>query len=177
MTNTDTGSGPPSTRMKLLIIGHGRHGKDTLAELLREVGGWTFASSSEWCADKVVRPAMADIGVDYPSSSACFEDRANHREFWKYAISEYNQPKDRLVKEILAVNDIYVGLRSRDEFEASRHHFDRVIWVDRSCKLPPDPTCDLLPADADIQVDNNAGLVQLRRAAISLSGDLQRLKG
>ena len=161
--------------MKLLIVGHGRHGKDTVAEMLAEIGGWSFQSSSLHCAH-VVRPAMEAIGIEYATTKQCFEDRANHREFWKHTISEYNKPKDRIVCEILEKSDIYVGLRDREEFEASRKHFDHIIWVDRSCKLPTDPTCDLRPHDADLYVDNNAGLVQLRRAVIMLNGDLQRMK-
>ena len=31
---------------KLLIIGHARHGKDTVAEILRDTHGYDFVSSS-----------------------------------------------------------------------------------------------------------------------------------
>lgn len=162
--------------MKLLIIGYGRHGKDTVAELLEELG-WSYLSSSLHCAERAVRPAMEAIGIDYASTAECFADRANHRAFWKHAIAEYNTPKDRLIKEILSEADIYVGLRCRKEFEAGRHLFDKVIWVDRSVKLPPDPSCDLRPWDADMIVDNNSGLLQLRRAVTHLDHVLQILKG
>ena len=36
---------------RLLILGHCRHGKDTLAEILRDEFGMTFESSSQSAAD------------------------------------------------------------------------------------------------------------------------------
>ena len=35
---------------KLLVIGHGRHGKDTVCEILRDHYGYTFESSSQFCS-------------------------------------------------------------------------------------------------------------------------------
>ena len=37
--------------MNILIIGHARHGKDTVAEFLEEIFGLTFMSSSQAAAD------------------------------------------------------------------------------------------------------------------------------
>lgn len=161
--------------MKILIIGHGRHGKDTVAELLvQRVPELSFASSSFWCADKAVRPALERIGIEYASLEECYEDRVNHREFWAHAISEYNTPKDRLIKEITEAHDIYVGLRSREEFEAGKHHFDLILWVDRSSRLPPDPTCELNMHDADSVVDNNFSMAFLRREVVGFSEGIRQ---
>jgi len=35
---------------KLLVIGHGRHGKDTVCEILRDKYGFSFESSSQFCS-------------------------------------------------------------------------------------------------------------------------------
>lgn len=153
--------------MKLLIIGHGRHGKDTVAELLVErLPSLSFKSSSLFAAETVVRPAMEAIGIDYPSLEACYEDRINHRDFWKQAIADFCQPPERLALAILAENDIYVGMRTRREFEASKHLFDHIVWVDRSTKLPDDPTCELNMYDADSCIDNNFSMQHLRREVV-----------
>ena len=37
-------------KKKLLVIGHGRHGKDTVCEILRDEFGYTFESSSQFCS-------------------------------------------------------------------------------------------------------------------------------
>ena len=36
---------------KLLVVGHGRHGKDTVCEML-EAYGYTFQSSSKFCQNQ-----------------------------------------------------------------------------------------------------------------------------
>lgn len=165
--------------MKLLIIGYGRHGKDTFAELLAHDLGTTFTSSSLFVAAAAVRPALEDIGVVYDSIEECYEDRVNHRAFWKWAISEYNTPKDRMAKAILAEHDMYVGLRARDEFEAVKGLFDYIVWVDRSEHLPPEPvdSNELTAEDADEVIDNNGDLYDLDKKAYMLAQDLKRLFG
>jgi hypothetical protein len=162
--------------MKLLIIGHGQHGKDTLAELLAEKG-MSFVSSSWFCAERCVMEYFEGVGIKYPSVEACYEDRDNHRAIWKRAISDYNNPKDRLVTEILEDYDIYVGLRKRDEFEAGMHHFDEIIWVDRSEHLGPEETNELTQEDATLVVDNNGSLDDLKVQASMLFHDLKRMHG
>lgn len=162
--------------MKLLIIGHGQHGKDTVAELLLErLPSLSFKSSSHFAAEAVVRPALEAIGIDYPSLEACYEDRVNHREFWKQSIADYCQPPERLATEILAENDIYVGMRTRREFEASKHLFDHIVWVDRSYRLPDDPTCELNIHDADSAIDNNSSMQHLRREVVGLAEYVRQL--
>ena len=38
------------SKLKLLIIGHGRHGKDTVSEILHDNYGYSFESSSQFCS-------------------------------------------------------------------------------------------------------------------------------
>lgn len=155
-------SNPAGVRPQILVIGHGGHGKDTAAAILADVEGISFVSSSEFCAQKAVFPLMADI---YPDWRACYEDRRAHRALWFHAIRAYNlRPGLTLAGQILAQHEIYVGMRSRAEFEATRALFNLVIWVDRSEVLPPEPdaSMELTAADADLVVDNNGSLVDLR---------------
>lgn len=135
---------------KLLIIGHGRHGKDTVAEIIRDNFGLSFMSSS-WAAAEAIRPVLARMGLTYPNLEACYDDRHNHRETWKNAISEYNaEDKTRLATRILERADIYVGLRCDVEFYAIRHLFDYIIGVtafDRVKALDPTFTISLSECD------------------------------
>ena len=132
---------------KFLILGHARHGKDTVAEILRDCYGFTFTSSSLFCAEKVIwaavhnhadaldrhekagRPGMPTLrlleelhmmkGREYPSYAECFADRANFRAAWFSLIAAYCYPnKERLAREIYAENDIYVGIRNTHELNA-----------------------------------------------------------
>lgn len=153
--------------MKILIIGYGRHGKDTVAEYLRDHYGLTFKSSSMHCAENAVFPALRDI-YGYSTVEECFADRSNHRTEWYDLISEYCESDPaRIGREIFEVSDIYCGLRNKRELHAIRNNglVDVAIWVDRSDLLPPeDKTSNTLkPWMADFVIDNNGTLEQLYR--------------
>lgn len=159
---------------KILILGHGRHGKDTVAELLQFYTGLTFASSS-YTAAEVILPALnAALGNStghkkYCSVEAAFEGRHNHRMLWKELISLYTATdKSALVKLVLADSDVYVGMRCNLEYEASKHLFDHVIWVDASNRHSTDPSMDICWDDAMIYIDNYGTLGQLRGQMMDL---------
>lgn len=156
--------------MKLFIVGHGRHGKDTVAEFLRDTYGLTFESSSMFCAEHICRPWMQDLGVTYNSFRECYADRHNYRLEWYKAISAYNEKEpSRLSREIFESYDMYVGIRSREEFLASKHLADLSIWVEAWDRHPePDPTCKILRSDCDIILDNNGEIKESRKKLVRL---------
>ena len=148
---------------KILIIGHARWGKDTVAEILRDGWGYKFCSSSLAACEKVVFPVMSKQ-EGYTSVEECFEDRVNHRTQWHQLISEYNTPdKTRLAREIMETNDIYVGMRCQEELKATRGLFDVVVWVDASQRLLPEPASSntLTKEMADYCISNNGDLKDL----------------
>lgn len=162
--------------MRILIGGHSRHGKDTVAELL----GLPFESSSMAAAHEVVFPAMRSA---YSTAEECFNDRHNRRAEWYRLISEYNQPDPtRLARRVLEKSSVYVGMRNRLEFLACRHArlFDITIWVDASKRLPPegDDSITVLAHEFDIVIDNNGTIEALRekvdRLKPLLGGGLQK---
>ena len=160
--------------MKLLIIGHGGHGKDALGEILARDFGLKGVSSSEFAAQKAVYPLVPDLYADW---RACYLDRRAHRALWYHAIRAYNlRPGPSLAAQILAAHDIYTGMRSRAELEGSRDLFDAVIWVDRSKHVPPEPagSMELSAADADLVIDNNGTLEDLAAEAARLMAFLRR---
>lgn len=154
---------------RILVIGHGRHGKDTAAAMLAKATGGRFVSSSEFAAQKAVFPLVSDL---YPEWQAAYADRANHRELWYHAIRAYNlRPGPILAEQILVDHDIYVGMRSRTEFKRSRDLFDLVVWVDRSEVLPPEPgnSMELTAEDADWVLDNNRSVEHLESEVLALT--------
>ena len=85
---------------KLLILGHARHGKDTVAEILRDERGYSFESSSMYAAKRLIMPFFEAQGVPYANLEDCYADRVNHRALWFDLITEFNTPyKSRLAKE------------------------------------------------------------------------------
>lgn len=159
-------------RPRLLVIGHGRHGKDTAAALLALRLGLSHVSSSEFAARHAVWPLVADL---WPDWRAAYAARHDHRGLWFHAIAAYNlRPGPSLAEQILADHSIYVGMRSRAEFAAQRFLFDRVIWIDASDRLPAEPAAsnELTAADADHVIDNNGRLADLAAAIDRLAFDL-----
>lgn len=158
----------PAAHPRILLIGHAQHGKDTVAEMLRDDYGYSFVSSSWYCAEHVVMPYFASHGRPYPSVEACFTDRFRHRSEWHDAIWDYNKADPtRLGREIWSKYNIYVGLRHITEWCALKNErcFDLSIWVDRSLIHPPEPVSSmkLYPWMADYILDNNWSLEDLRR--------------
>jgi len=152
---------------KLLIIGHGRHGKDTVCEILRDNYGFSFESSSQFCSKLFIYDHLKDK-YGYHSEEECYSDRHNHRAEWYNAICAYNIPDAaRLGREIFKAHDIYCGLRNKREYFAMKNTgvFDYAIWVDRSDHLPLESkdSMNLEQWMADFTIDNNGTLEDLKR--------------
>jgi len=151
--------------MKVLILGHGRHGKDTVAEILEHTHGLTFQSSSRAACEIFIYDVLRKRWPGaYQDIEDCYDDRHNHRELWKELITEYNPPHDKakLCKAILAKNDCYVGMRCPLEYAASKDLFDVVIWVDALKRHPKDPTMLIERDESMIVIDNNSHLLNLK---------------
>ncbi len=126
--------------MKILIIGHARHGKDTVAEFITELCGLTYESSSV-AASRIFLYELMKEKYGYATAIECFNDRVNHRQEWYELITEYNKnDKARLAKAIVFGNDIYVGMRDNEEFEECLKQgvFDLVIGV-HNYREPDEP--------------------------------------
>lgn len=144
---------------KLLILGSARHGKDTFAEILNEVFGLKFQSSSQAAADIFLYEALKDK-YGYTTPEQCFEDRVNHRAEWKQMICDYNKDdRAKLAKEILKNSDCYVGMRDREEINECMKQglFSLIVWVDGSGRLPEEPASsfNIDKTCADIIIENN----------------------
>jgi hypothetical protein len=163
--------------MKLFICGHGRHGKDTVAEIIRDEFGLKFESSSMFCAEEIVRPFLDKKGITYTTNEARYNDRHNHREDWYQAILEYtSKDRTRLAEAIFDKFDIYVGIRDRDEFRESKHLSDLSIWVDASKRIDfVDPTCKIVESDCDVTIYNNGSLKDLRSVVVPFINNYMKI--
>lgn len=149
--------------MKIMVCGYARHGKDQFCEYL----GIPFNSSSRVALDKVIWDA---IGHGFADKDECYDLRVNHRSTWYNLIKAYNTPDlTRLCRDIFEENDIYCGIRDREEFLAAKQQrlFDLSIWVDASDRIPPEDSnsCTLTPDDCDIVITNNGSLYDLEMKA------------
>lgn len=148
--------------IKLMVIGYARHGKDTVCDLLP----LKYESSSVMAA-KIFIFELLKGKYGYATFEECFNDRVNHRAEWHQLIKDYNKDdKTRLAQDIYAENDIYCGIRDKEEFFQAKGEklFDLSIWVDASDRLPPEPSSSisLKKHHADIVIDNNGTLDSLK---------------
>lgn len=160
---------PVYRKRAILVLGHGRHGKGEFCRLLSELYGAECLSSSEAALPHIF-PALNAIstawtGEPFESPEQAHNFRGLHRPMWKELISLYNTPdKATLAREVLSRAEVYDGMRCAEEFEASRHLFDVVVWVDAAWRVPAlDPSMDIGADAADIVIDNNetiAGLTE-----------------
>jgi dephospho-CoA kinase len=170
--------GLESNFKKMLIIGHQRHGKDSLAEIMNEEFGLTFISSSQAAADIFIYDKLKDQ-YGYKTSVECFEDRVNHRQEWYEAICGYNKDdRAKLAKRILEMADCYVGMRDRDEISEciKQGLFDIIIWVDGSGRLPLEDASsfNIDKNCADIIIDNNDDYKTFRKRVVRLGKFLKK---
>jgi uncharacterized protein YsxB (DUF464 family) len=150
--------------MKIVIMGHARHGKDTVCDMLCKLRKLTFKSSSEILNEEVVFNVLKHK-YKYKNTDECFTDRVNHREEWFNLLVQYNTPDlARLGKLIFATYDIYCGIRNRNELLALKETgiIDCIIWVERPGFPPEDvSSCTVTQADADFTIYNKGNLAQL----------------
>lgn len=165
---------------KILIIGHARHGKDTAAEMLQQLYGYTFESSSVAAARIFLFDVLKEK-YGYGSFIECFNDRVNRRAEWHDAICEYNKDdKARLAKDILAGSNMYVGMRSDVEVEEciKQGIFDHVIAV-YDPRKPEEDKCSFnidIWKKADFVVPNSEGFTELFQRLKNLAPILGDLK-
>ena len=166
--------------MKLLITSHGRFGKDTTCEYLRDHYGLSFISSSEHVGKRIIYPLLkkSDESLTWEQ---CFKERHQNRSLWYNLITEYNTPdKARVGKEIFSTYDIYCGLRNIDEFNAQKKLglFDHSIWIDASLRLPPESSSSITIKDIDCDhiIENNRGIEELYSNIDKLMEELKIVK-
>lgn len=162
--------------MKLLIIGHARHGKDVFADYLCKELGLKKLSSSWVALDKFIYKALSPI-MGYQSKGECYKDRVNHRALWYELIKAYNHhDKARLTTEVYKVSDMYVGLRDDQEFSATVEKFNPIIIgvFDPRKPLESEKSFKVGDFKLDHLVINNGSLEDLENKAKELALTLRK---
>lgn len=153
---------------KILIISGARHGKDTVAEMLRDLYGYSFESSSHAALRIFLFDELLHHGLKYENHQQAYSDRVNHRELWYNLICEYNKDDPaRLAKEIMKSSNVYVGMRSVTELKTclKNNVFDMVIGVYNPRKPKEDTSSNTIDIFeySDIAICNNGTLDDLKR--------------
>lgn len=137
----------------LALCGHGRCGKDSAAEWLRDNTLLTFKGGCSWTALPYV---AGRLGI---STEEAWATRHDNRMEWYHICNEYRKDDpSRLIRDVLKHSDLVCGIRDRKELVDAKEKglIDLIIWIDRD--VPCDPTVTYTIDDADIVIRNNGDL-------------------
>jgi len=164
--------------VNLCVIGHGRHGKDTVAEYISELWpGFTYAYGTSWYAKDIVCDKFfagsPDLRAAY-NTEIFWQDRHAHRKFWFDTIRDYNATDNgvALYKDCLREQNILTGIRKASElYELKKQGIvDCTLWVERDgWPLEAIETMELDKCDADFTIENDGTLVSLREKISRMS--------
>ena len=146
---------------KYLILGHAQHGKDTVASILSNYLN-AFYIPTSLLISKILIFDVLKNKYNYTDYTHCYEERYKVRNEWVSIINEYNsQDPSRLIKEVLNLNDFYIGLRNIHQFNASKHLFKYILWVDNPYK-PKEVFMHIPPTVSHIIINNDCSLSELK---------------
>ena len=128
---------------RVLIVGHGRSGKDTVAALLAEKFGYRLGGSMSYAVIPLITYSLTGR-TDAYMQEYCYKHRHNNRKYWYDYCNLLRQIDPLLlVKLTLSTTDFIIGIRDKDEFINSLDYFKphNVLWIERK-GTPVDPTMD-----------------------------------
>ena len=154
--------------MRILLVGHGRAGKDVGGEYLEKITGLKFAGTTSLYLKKYVAQRLGRSEEDV------YATRHDDREMWKAIGDEIRQNNPgMLLEEALAVGPITGGIRDIREIVHARDKniVDLIVWIEND-RVAVDPTVTFSPREADIIIQNNWSIeeyhMRLRRLAKAL---------
>ena len=160
---------------KLLVLGYGAKnrskdspqssGKDHSAQYISNHFDLKFQSSSWFACQHFIYDILKDE-KGYSSIGECYNDRhsGSNRKLWYDLICDYNKNDPaKLARELFKTNDLYVGLRSIEEFKVIQKTMDVFsLWIDATKRIEPEDvtSCTITADDCDVIITNNGNLEQ-----------------
>lgn len=159
------------------VVGYGRHGKDTVAELLAKNTKLKYGGSTSRIASPLIAEALG-LSVD-----EAFARRHEDRMFWFRWCNELRRQEGPciLLTLLLANSDIAVGMRGIEEInQYAGYTVNYWIWVENPRK-EKDPTVDFTYQDTRkygaIKILNDGSLDDLNNKVINYAKFTDLLKG
>ena len=140
------------------FVGYGRAGKDTAAKIYCQLMQITYGGSTSLAVLPYVAHATGDREWE------CYSKRHANREFWFRFCNELRRGEpDLLAKLVLSQGDVLVGVRAAEEFRCliPGGVADINVWIDRR-DTPVDSTVEFTRDEADLVIDNNGSINELR---------------
>jgi hypothetical protein len=142
---------------KLLIVGHGRAGKDTACEYLSQITSLRNAGTTSKYLCKHVAQAL---GLSEEEAYRRRHESNEMRQTWfKIGNQVRENSPTTLLREALMHGEITGGVRDIAEIVGAREEklVDLIIWVENR-RVPPDPTVTFGVEECDIVIPNHGSL-------------------
>ena len=182
------------SKPRILVVGHARHGKDTVALYMQKMHDYRFVSPSWMYLMEVIWPAirgvyqtsttfrnvreLAEMEIQYENVSDALEYKGEHRKLWFDLISEWlSGDLLRAARIVYGDGHIHCGIRRVDEFTAVCEEFNPyVVWVNSLERgVPPEPkeSFQLTESMAHWVLDNSQGLPHLYKAIDNMVEEIE----
>lgn len=143
--------------MKILVVGHAQHGKDTVCE---EIAAATGLDNAGTTSVYLARFVAERDGVSEAEAYANRRRSEADRQKWR-AIGDEIRATDPalLVRMAFAAGDVSGGCRGLPEIRAVRNEgiANLIVWVDAFPRVGPDITMEFGKEWADVILDNSNG--------------------
>jgi hypothetical protein len=148
--------------MKILVLGLSRSGKTEATKMLGEILGVKAVDST---SKFIIRDFAKANGLD-PNEVLAQKETFRQRLF-EYGLSRQKDDITYPVCEAIQEGDVVSGVRTKEQLDAVRPLFDKIIWINRpdAVATPSDniKLVDAEPAD----IIQNGGTLQDLRAGLS----------
>lgn len=157
--------------MKILIVGQGRHGKDTMADILHNECNLTHTSSSRFAYEEFIYKALSFMG--YADIEEAYSDRHTIRDLLYEMITTYNRDDPaRLATKIMDNHDMYVGMRCDKELQrcVELGIYDHIVYVDASERVDyrePASSNKITSTMASVVLSNNGTEEEFREKVLT----------
>lgn len=148
--------------MKILVQGYTGSGKTTAAKIIASL---INSNPPINCSDILIKDFAKEHNED---PNIIITNKNDYRSrLFLYGSSKQNENPAYPTSKAIEHSDVVTGVRRPEELNAVRHLFDKVIWIERD-STKPNNTDQLGPECADIIVDNNGTIKELKTNLISL---------
>lgn len=160
----------------LVLCGYSGAGKDLTAEWLRDMTRVQFHGGTSRTLHYLLCVGLGIAPVDVTTQRLLWESRHVHRAFWFQFGQAINAEDATLIAKLnLGTNDVLVGLRAAEEFEACRAAgvFDLAVWIDAGARVPVDPTVTFTADHCDVVLRNHGSVADLYQKVDRLAAALR----
>ena len=154
--------------MNILVQGYSESGKTTAAEIIT---GLINSPPPINCSDIIIRDFAAENNLN-PDEVSKNKNKYRQRLFEFGKEAQEKEPAYP-VPEAYKTTRVVTGVRTIKSLRAVAKYVDFIIWIDRDA-AKKNTTDELGPEHADIVIDNNGSLDDLRIKLIAALQDLRQ---